>query len=164
MPEVLNTILGTFFGALLGIPAGFALNHFWSKSVDRARRAQLLSVFKRAIDQNAYLVGQIEEWLGKGGFPYFNVDLPLLESTASLKYELLDAGLCQEIDHLRYELGHLARKVDLLLGLEFNPSAKFAISSPVGSIYNELRPKLVESIQVHLQPIRKTLDQLKGKL
>jgi hypothetical protein len=164
MPEVLNSVLGTFLGALLGIPTGFALNHCWSKSVDRARRTQLRSVLKRAVDQNDYLADEIEEWLGKGGVPYFNVDLPLLESTASLKYELLDAGLCQEIDHLRYELGHLARKVDLLLGLEFNPSARFAISSPAGSIYNELRPKLVESIRAHLQPIQKTLDQLKGKL
>ena len=163
MPEMLNTVLGTFFGALLGIPAGFFINHLWSMFVDRKRRTQLLVALKRTVEHNCNLVDQIQESLRGNNCPYTNVDLTLLESTASHKYELLDAQLCQEIDELRYELGRLERKLDLLLDLEFHPSAKLAITSSAGSHYCEMRPALVESTKVNLQRIRERLNQLNSK-
>jgi hypothetical protein len=84
--EATKATLGTFFGALIGIPAGLSLNHIWERRQDKDRRTELLSALRQAVDQNTYLIGQIEDWLTKGGYPYFNLDLPLLESTASLKY------------------------------------------------------------------------------
>src|SRR4051794_8634340 len=91
--EIVKSILGTFFGALLGIPAGLWLNHIWEGRQDKERRSELLAALRHAVDHNASLLGQIEDWLTKGGFPYFSVDLPLLDSTAGLKYELLDIEL-----------------------------------------------------------------------
>jgi len=165
MQDILITILGTFLGALFGIPAGLALNYWWGHCVDKLRRNQLRTAIKQAVDSNANLVEQIKQWIEKPGTPSFNVDLTLLESTASLKYEILDdVELCKEIDHLRFELVHLSRKVDLLLNLEFNPSARMAIDDPKQSPYNILRPRLVESLKVHLEPVADTLEKLKTKL
>ncbi len=162
------SLFGTFIGALLGVPAGFWVNRWSSKHADRDRRSQLLSALRQTVDHNSYLIDQIEGWLNKDGFPFFNVDLPLLESTASLKYELLDISLCRQIDQLRYELAHLGRKVNLLLELEFDPSAKraFMRQGDVGttSTYAELHPMLVDAIKVHIPPIRQTLQDLKSKL
>ncbi len=166
--DVLKSILGTFLGALLGIPAGLMVNHAWRHRQDRDRRWQLLSAVRQTIDHNSYLIDQIEEWLNKNGFPFFNVDLSLLESTASLKYELLDISLCRQIDQLRYELTLLGRKVNLLLELEFDPSAKRAVmrQGEVGttSTYAELHPMVVDAIKAHIAPIRQTLQDLKSKL
>ena len=166
MQEVITNILGIFLGALLGIPAGLALNHAWDKRVDASRRKQLLSALKGAVDKNGYLIGQIHEWVSKsGGTPFFNLDLTLLESTATIKYDLLaDIDLCREIDYLRFELTHLSRKVDILLDLEFNPSSRMAIDAPEGSMYYKLRPKLVQAISSHIEPIKKTVEQLQTKL
>jgi hypothetical protein len=166
MLDLINDILGTFLGALLGIPAGLAVNHAWQYYADRDRRRQLLDAITRSVNQNDYLVGQVEDWLNKGGAPYFNMDMPLLESTSSLKYELLDVELCQKLDHLRFELDHLARKVDLLLKLEYDPTARLAMPGPNGPvmIYDMLRPGLAQAIQKHIPPIRKTAGELKAKL
>ena len=101
--ETFKSLVGTFLGALLGIPAGIALNTTWKHRTDRERIR--LAALRQAVDQNMYLLGQIEDWISKGGAPFFNVDLTVLESTASMKYEVLDdIPLCRQIDHLRFEL------------------------------------------------------------
>lgn len=166
MADLITNILGIFLGALIGIPAGLALNHAWEHRVDSARRKQLRSALKETVDKNSYLIEQIKDWLSKpGGTPFFNVDLTLLEATATLKYEILNnIELCREIDTLRYELTHLSRKINVLLELEFNPSARMAVTGPEGSLYLLFRPKLTESIRVHLEPITKALESLKTKL
>lgn len=166
MQEVIYDILGTFLGALLGIPAGIALNHAWSKRVDKTRRWQLRSALRDTVDRNAYLVGQIEKSINKPGcISFLNVDLTLLESTSTLKYEVLDdIELCKQIDVLRYELVHFSRKVDLLLDLEVDPSARLATSAPAGSMYNLLHPKLAEAINVHIKPVKEMITSLQEKL
>jgi len=142
------------------------LGYAWSHRVDKTRRDQLRAAIKNAVESNAYVVGQITDWIEKpGGTPFFNVDLPLLESTAALKYEVLgDIELCREIDHLRFELVHLSRKVDLLLDLEFNPSARLAIDDPKGSMYNILRPSLVASLKAHIETIKGVIATVGTKL
>lgn len=166
MQEVIYDILGTFLGALLGIPAGIALNHAWSKRVNKTRRKQLRSALRDTVDRNASLVGQIEGWINKpGGISFLNVDLTLLESTSTLKYEVLDdIELCKQIDDLRYELVHFSRKVDLVLDLEVDSSARLATSAPAGSMYNTLRPKLVEAINVRIKLVKKMITSLQEKL
>jgi hypothetical protein len=166
MAEVITNILGIFLGALIGIPAGLALNHAWEHRVDSARRKQLRSALKETVDKNLYLIEQIKDWLStSGGTPFFNVDLTLVEATATIKYEILnDIELCREIDTLRFELTHLSRKINVLLELEFNPSARMAVSEPESSFYLLFRPKLVDSVRVHLEPITRTLESLKTKL
>ena len=39
------SLLGTFLGAVFGIPAGFYVNHLWSKHIERERKAQLLFAY-----------------------------------------------------------------------------------------------------------------------
>ena len=162
MPEFVNDILGIFLGALLGIPAGIWLNSIKKNRADKTRKEQLKSAIKESVKKNVGLLKQIEEWItNPGGTPFFNVDLPLLESTANLKYEILhDINLCREIDHFRYELTHLSRKIDLLLGLEFDSSARNVKDTPQGltSMYSLLRPDLVKAIHSHIQPIQDTAD------
>lgn len=164
--EALNSILGTFLGALLGVPAGLAVNHAWTQRVDEKRTLQLRAVIKEAIDHNTYLMQEIERWIKQaGGIPFFNVDLTLLESTASLKYEVLDdLDLCKSIDALRFELTHLGRKVDLLLELEFSPAAKMAIDHPKGTHYNIYRVPLCEAISKHIESIRSKIEELQIRL
>lgn len=166
MLEELYNFLGTLLGALFGIPAGFALNHLWGKWVGRNRRAQLKSAFKESLKNNASLVARIEECLDQGSsVPLYNIDLVLLESTASLKYEVLnDIELCKEIDYLRHELALLARKLDLLSDLEFNPSSRLAIDDPNGSFYNILRPKLIATIKSQVDPINERLREVASRL
>jgi len=166
MQDAISTILGTFLGALLGILGGLAINFLWSHHVDKTRRQQLRAAIKNAVESNAKLVEQMADWIAEPGCtPFFNVDLPLLESTAALKYEVLgDIGLCREIDHLRFELVHLSRKVDLLLDLDFDPSARLAISDPKGSMYNILRPPLVESLKVHIGTVKDVIATVQVKL
>jgi hypothetical protein len=150
------SLLGTFIGALLGIPAGFWVYRWSSRHADRERRTQLLSSLQQAVKHNIDLVGEVEKWIGQEEYRYFNVDLTLLESTASLKYELLDIDLCREIDHVRFELSHLGRKVDALLNLQINPWT--------GATHTILRKGLVEAIKVHLDPLKKTLSGLQDRL
>lgn len=166
MAEPIANILGTFLGALLGIPSGLALNHAWKKRVDAARRNQLLSALKASLDKNKHLITEINKWVGQtGGTPFFNVDTTVLESTAAIKYDLLnDIDLCRKIDYLRFELIHLSRKVNILLDLEFHPSSRLAIDCPEGSMYNKLRPILVQSIHSHIDSIQDTIESLEPQL
>ncbi len=165
LPEPLASILGTFLGALLGIPAGIAVNHAWQKRTDNERRRQLRASLKSTVEANTNWLDQILAWVNKSGYPFFNVDLTVLESTAALKYEFLDdIPLCGEIDRLHFELIHFARKVDLLLSLQFNPQAHLTISGPHGNMLNELRPGLVKSLNDQAPAVKKFLAELAPKL
>lgn len=123
-------------------------------------------MIKEAVGKDAYLIRQSEGWVEQpNGTPFFNVDVTLLESTASLKYEVLnDLVLCREVDELRFELVRLSRKVELLLKLEFDSTARMAIDHPQGSHYNIQRPRLVEAIRVQTKPIGESLRRLEAKL
>ncbi len=158
--QTIASILGTFLGALLGIPAGLAVNHAWRHREDRDRKAQLLEALRQAVDQNLYLMNQIEQWLSNKGMPFFNVDLTILDATASLKYELIDIPLCRELDQLRFELSHLARKLDTAITLRFNPQAHISIDSPAKSMLGVLGPPLDKAIMDHIAPIRTKLLEL----
>jgi hypothetical protein len=153
------SVFGTFLGALPGIPAGFYLNHLWSRRVDRERRRQLMDALSQSVDKNLHLVKQIEIWLTDSSTPYYaGMDLTLLDSTASLKYELIgDIALCRRIDHLRYEIGRLARKLDGLINVELNPST--------GASHTQLRTKLVEAIKGEdFAALKKILDDMRAEL
>jgi hypothetical protein len=79
------------------------------------KRLQLLSLFQEAMKKNLQLVNQAEEEL-KEQVIFYNVDTTLLESTASLKYELIEnIELNRLVDSVRYELEHFHRKIDLQL-------------------------------------------------
>ena len=49
--------------------------------------------------KNKYLLGEIRRWISQpGATPFFNVDLTVLDATATSKYEVLnDFELCRDI-------------------------------------------------------------------
>lgn len=155
----------TFLGAFLGVPTGLWVNHLWSRREGKAKKAQLVEAFKTTITKNISVLGPIEEYAkAPTGYPYFNVDLSLFESTSSLKYEVFDIGLCQQIDHARYELAHLERKLDLLLKLEFDASMRTVYTTAGTSMYDTLRPGLAGAIEAHIGPIRASLQSIETEI
>lgn len=160
MEQIWGNILGTFVGAVLGIPVGCLVNSLSSKQINRTRRERLWAAIKETVIKNISLVGELEVYV-RAGSPFINVDLSLLDSTANLKYEVLDdIDLCREIDDLRFELEHLSRMVDLLLSLDFNPSARLAINTQ-GRLYDQLRPELIDSITKRIKFIKPLLGKLR---
>ena len=165
MQEVLNTLFGTFLGALLGIPCGLALNHVWSVRVNTARTRQLRSALLNSITKNEGLLAEIDKWVGRIGIPFFNVDLTLLDSTANLKYEVFDdIDLCRRIDHLRFELTHLSRKIEMLVRLETDPMSRTIRFGDAGTMYDILRTNVATSIQDHIKAIRENIADLQPRL
>ncbi len=169
MSDIITLILGTALGACLGIPAGLLLDRILRKKADATRRQQLRAAILNAVVSNADVVATLKDWIQHtDAWLSLNVDLSIFEATASLKYEVLDDfELCQAIDHLRFELSHLARTLDQLLDLDFHPSAKLSVSWPGGtkeSMYNLLRPRLIEAIGGQLGPISQCIEELKRRL
>ncbi len=154
-----------FLGALLGVPAGYMTNALWTRKIDEARRAQLKSAIKSAIDSNSQLIERLAETVDSPGrTPTFNVDTTLFASTSAIKYEILDdIKLCENIDRLHFEISHLSRKIDLLLNLDFSPTARLAIDGPGGSMYNILRPPLVDSIKESIKVIKNLIATVNTK-
>lgn len=165
MSDVISSILGTFLGALIGIPAGLLLDRILRKKADATRRQQLRTAILNAVISNADVVATLKGWNPQShGCPDFNVDLSIFEATASLKYEVLDDfELCQEIDYLRFDLSLLARTIDKLFDLEFDPSASMSFG-PGRPTYNQLRPQLVNAIEKYLDPISKRIEELRPRL
>jgi len=153
-----TTILGSFLGAVFGIPAGMRVNERHSSKQEKERKRQLLGAISQAVNHNDYLVGEI--WThffvnSPQTIPTFNVDLTVLDATAGVKYEVLDIGLCRGIDQLRYELSHLARKVDTMFFLQ---SKDVAYSGPAGhysTVYGRLYREIVGGMKEHIPEIQK---------
>ncbi len=92
-----------------------------SKAKDRKRKSQMRTLLRESFERNRKLLESIEDHMtGKmeGGpqLPSFNVDLPILESTAGLiQLEVVDdLNTYKSIDTARYELTHFARRIDWL--------------------------------------------------
>lgn len=83
----------------------------------------------------------------------YNVDTSLLESTASLKYEIIDhLDLNRRLDALRYELQHLHRKVELQLEVEFSSTSAITRS--------HYRVRLVDTIRNTLPTIINEINEV----
>ena len=67
MDDVISSMLGTFFGAILGIPVGLTVNRIWRDRADVARRKQLRTAILNAVKSNADLV-EASRHSGRGRF------------------------------------------------------------------------------------------------
>jgi hypothetical protein len=146
-------ILLTFLAALLGIPAGFALEHSLNKRRDKARHVSLTNTLRETLERNRDLLNNIQHQLTKADPIFFNVELTVLESTGATMYELLDPALCAGIDSIRYELAHFAREVDILLELEFNATARGLQLADGRNFYESYRTSLVVELNEHVDVI-----------
>ncbi len=84
---------------------------------------------------------------------FYNVDMQLLESVSSIKYEMIeDLDLNRLLDSIRYELIHLHRKVELQLEIEY--SAYKAMGN-----YMDRRSQLIGAITAHFPRIKQEITE-----
>ncbi|WP_417383971.1 hypothetical protein [Gimesia sp.] len=159
-------LLLIIFGCLVSFILGLVASRLMKKEDDDLKSNQLREGLKAAIKHNNDLLANLSEWVSNpGATPFFNLDLAILNSTSSIKYEYLeDFSLCEEIDKLRYELTHLTRKVDALFNLRFDPIF-------ITQIHGENRKRLLdshtllkESIKEQISGTQKLIEPLLGRL
>jgi len=161
-------LVANALAVILGIPAGILLHHVVSRWASTTQRQQLRHALKRAVEHNLGTLKTIKEQLTSNIIPTFSLDLVLFDATAHTKYDVLnDITLCTTIDHLRFELSHLARQVDALLGLELDSSARAEGNFVEGrkpSLYNLVHPQLVQSVMGRLPPLEQECKEVLAKL
>jgi hypothetical protein len=94
---------------------------------ERERKRMIRTLLKENFERNLSLLQEIERDMtgrtidGVRKVPTYNVDLPILESTAGLiQFEVLeDLKVYTVIDKARYELTHVARKINWLADMNF---------------------------------------------
>jgi hypothetical protein len=87
----------------------------------RIRQKQFLNMYFKTLQKNRALIKQMLNEVKPNFVIFYNVDLSIMESTASNKFELINnMGLNEAIDILRYELTHLRRKVDMQFEMQYS--------------------------------------------
>ncbi len=128
MYEVMVELIGSFAGAMLGIPAGMELNRQWQQEVDQAKKQQFIGVLRSAVGRVFDEAQLLAAWLvdqNADGAPMATLDSVVLDSTATTKYEVLgDLPTCEAIDKLRFQISVINTELDILRRLEFDPVAR----------------------------------------
>ncbi len=146
--------LATLLGVLLGIPIALWVNRWIENRGKKQKKSDLLQLFHETLEKNKSLLEQMSRELDPKYIIFYNVDTSLLESTASLKYEIIDnSELNRRLDTLRYELQHIHRKVELQLEIAY--SALMAMSN-----YLTIRANLISATKGHLPRIIEEIDQV----
>jgi hypothetical protein len=155
--------LATILGVVIGIPVAFFIDRLitqWQekneitkqKNALIQRKKQLLQLLSETLQKNLELVEQMESQVKPEFVIYYNVDTLLLESTSSIRYEIIDdLNLNRQIDSIRYELLHLHRKVELQLELsyrEFKASGNFMTA----------RTQLIGAIIAHIPRVKQEIS------
>lgn len=156
--------LATLLGAVIGIPIALVIDRHLAarrKAEERQqahtltleRKLQLIESLEAALRKNQQLVQQMKTELTPQSVIFYNVDTLLLDSTSSIKYQLIeDLRLDQLLDSIRYELAHLHRKVDLQVEIEF--SAFKAMQR-----YQVRRSQLISAIRDHFPRIESEIGE-----
>ncbi len=154
----------TLLGVAVGIPVALWIDRLvssWQESKESAkqritltlRRNQFLQMLREALNKNLQLVQQMEQELRPDVIIFYNVDMQLLESVSSIKYEMIeDLDLNRLLDSIRYELIHLHRKVELQLEIEY--SAYKAMGN-----YMDRRSQLIGAITAHFPRIKQEITE-----
>jgi hypothetical protein len=160
--DFVSSVLATLLGALIGIPTALWIDRSISKrreaekartrqDIADQRRNQLVQVLLESLRKNYALVEQMEQELRPERVIFYNVDTQLLESSGSIKYEIIDdLDLNHRLDSIRYELLHLHRKVELQLEIEYS-------SYKMIDNYMQRRATLVGAIREHLPRIKQEI-------
>lgn len=122
---------------MVGFPPSILIaymtSHIWDtwrvqpteEKTKAGRERQMLFALKEAAEKNIFLVTEGQKYLDAGGHPYYDLDLTLLDATASLKWDIIQSvEICKQTDLVRFELAHASRKLDQLVNLFFNPSSR----------------------------------------
>lgn len=166
--DATSLTLGVILGAVSGFAGGLAVEFLWKYYVEWPREAkataerqfQLLKVLQSSLSDNQSHVDQIEEWFNKDGIPSFNVDVTPFVYTSELRYELLNSEICREVDVVRFQLDHLARKIDSIFDIHNNPTS-FALRFGDKNFYDEAFAKVKIAVVKQLPTIRKHIKAAK---
>jgi len=121
----------TALGVVLGIPVALALNRAQVKQEEAAkvaaderrrsvRAVQYLKMLQFSLSASLQFLSRIEANLQPGTIIYSNLDNEQLESTAALKYEILDdLSLAGSLDVVRFHIRYMSRLLDLYVNMSF---------------------------------------------
>lgn len=167
--DVSSNGLATLLGALVGIPIALWLNRLIDSRRQKAdkemiksqmveRRKQFSAMLVAALQKNAALVAQMKQQLTPNKVIFYNVDNLVLESTSSLKYELIeDLDLNRLLDSIRYELDHIHKKVELQL------ETVYSSYRAMGG-FQKNRTQLIQAIIDHFPRVESELHEAITKL
>ena len=154
-----SNFVATLFGVLIGIPVALLIDRLASKKQDEReaeiqreiflqKQKQLLLMVKETLQSNLEIIDWAADELEPETILVYNVDTQLLESTSSIKYEIIEnTELNRRLDSIRYELLYLHHKLELQFGIAF-------ISYAAMSNYMERRKELIRVIKDRLPTIR----------
>jgi hypothetical protein len=161
--NLVSTLLATILGVVFGIPVAFFIDRKitqWQekneitkqKNALIQRKKQLLQLLSETLQKNLKLVEQMENQVKPEYVIFYNVDTLLLESTSSIRYEIIDdLNLNRQIDSIRYELLHLHRKVELQLEIEYT------VFKAMGN-YMTTRTELIGAIIAHIPRVKQEIS------
>ncbi|HLC33829.1 MAG TPA: hypothetical protein VJJ70_02370 [Anaerolineales bacterium] len=174
----LGNFWATVIGVAIGVPIALALNRRLQQDEDTSRlqqskletdrrTTQYLKMLQLSLLTNATFLDLIAQRLLPGTVIYSNLDLEHLESTASLKYQLIDdIVLNGTIDSIRFNLRFISRLMDLNVQLSFGPfraaMGETAFLSEQTAIINRIRttvPDAKRDIDKALQLVGQKLSQ-----
>jgi len=168
-PTVLAGVLATSFGAFIGILSALWLDRRGVRQRDkreqkaeedrrRSRREHLLRLLRDTFDRNRGIISRLEKSVSSKESVTFNVDLTQLESTASLKYELIDdLDLNRRLDRARYALSHLSRAVELHAGVLFDPAR---MRSTLGPLPDMVTKEVREALSITRKAINEAVEAI----
>jgi len=156
--SIVSNLAATFVGVALGVWTALSLEGRKTSKTAKQKKEQLITLLHGSLQKNLNLLEQMSKELPAQAI-YYNVDIELLEATASLKYETIDdLDFNREIDQIRYELLHLHRKVDLQLQLAIL-GGRPVVMDPV-AMHSTLRASILSHIAPIKDAIRKMLEKM----
>lgn len=176
--QVGSTLIGTFVAVVLGVPTGLAIDRLKTLKAEADEKVALLEALKSTVKRNRGLIDQLEKEMKEQSLwiPFYSFDISILEQTAYRKFEVgFGRECCASLDHLRYELLHLNRKLDLLRSVaEEGLPSKRVLSLAHGGLpepiqlraegYSEAVDTYQASIKKHFSEIQKCLDEAEKQL
>jgi hypothetical protein len=168
----------TLLGVIVGIPVALSINASQAKQEEqrraedasrerRARATQYLKMVQLSLANSLTFLDYVMAQLAPGRIIYSNLDIEQLESTAALKYEIIDdLAICGNLDLVRYDLRHISRLMDLNLTMSFGAfraavgeAAFLAEQKTVVTRIRDFIPDTREAVLHALSMIRSNLSE-----
>jgi len=168
----------TLLGVIIGIPIALTINASQTREEERrraegasrhrrARAIQYLKMVQFSLVNSITFLDYVERQLAPGRVIYSNLDIEQLESTAALKYEIVDnLSICGSLDVVRYDLRYISRLMDLNLTMSFGAfraavgdTAFFAEQNAVVTRIQDFIPNTRKSVENALALIGTYLNE-----
>ena len=153
------SFLATIFGAIIGIPIALWVSSLNDKRNKTLKGGVLLSQLLETIDHNISLSKEILDDLTNSDVSINSLDLMLLDSTSSIKYELLgDLTLCSNIDSLRHEMTVINNALEILFQYTGGVLSALTNSTSYANTFKDgIKKELENTIIPRLKMIKKEM-------